>query len=45
MSYLCDLFIMELYNSPTFKQKYLLFVNFLEYLELILDDNIDEESK
>ena len=51
MSYLCDLcfifsliFIIITYIT-LFKQAYLFFVHFLEYLRLFLDDNMNEESK
>ena len=49
MSYLCNLFfIFSLisiinYHITLFKQTFLLFVHFLEYLPLYLDDNVDEE--
>ena len=54
MSYLCDFFFFFLIFSLIFivinpiaplKQTHLLFVHFLEYLLLFLDDNVDEESE
>ena len=51
MAYLCDLvFIFSLIfiainHITVFKQTYLIFANLLEYLQLFLDDNVDEESK
>ena len=50
MSYMCDLsfifsiiFIVSGYIT-LFKQMYLLFVQFLEYLLLFLDDNVEDEE-
>ena len=51
MPYLCDLFfifsfIFIVINRITrFKQTYLFFVGFLEYLLLFLDDNLDEKRE
>ena len=51
MSYLCDLFfISSLIFIPvnhilSLKETQLIFVHFLEYLLLFLDDNVDEESE
>ena len=51
VSYLCNLFFIfslifiSINNISPLKQTYLLFVYFLEYLLLFLDDNMDEESK
>ena len=51
MLYLCDLFfifslIFSVINHITsFKQTYLFFVHFLEYLLLFLDNNVSEESE
>ena len=51
MLYLCDLFfifilIFIVINRITsFKQTYLIFVHFLEYLLLLLVDVMDEESE
>ena len=51
MSYLCDLFyifslvFIVINHVTSFKQTYLFFVHFLEYLLLLLDDIVDEESK
>ena len=51
VSYLCNLFfifsliVISINNISPLKQTYLLFVYFLEYLLLFLDDNMDEESK
>ena len=51
MLYLCDLFFIfsiifiVIDHMTSFKQTYLFFVNFLEYLLLFLDDNMDEESE
>ena len=50
MSYLCDfLFIFSLIfivinHINSFKQGYLFFVHFLEYLLLFLDDNVEDEE-
>ena len=33
------------YRISPFKQRYLLFVHFLEYPPLFLDGNVDEESE
>ena len=49
MSYLCDLFFIfslifiVIYHIILFKQMYLFFGHFLEYLLLFLYDNLDEE--
>ena len=49
VSYLCNLFfifsliVISINNISPLKQTYLLFVYFLEYLLLFLDDNMDEE--
>ena len=51
MSYLCDLFFffslifIVINHITSLKQMHLLFVQFLEYLPLFLDDNVDKESK
>ena len=51
MSYLCDLlFVFSLIfivinHITSFKQTYLFLVQFLEYLVLFLDNNVDEESE
>ena len=51
MSYLCDLFfISNLIFIPinhilSLKETQLIFVHFLEYLLLFLDDSVDEESE
>ena len=51
MSYLCDLFfISSLIFIPinhilSLKETQLIFVHFLEYLLLFLDDTVDEESE
>ena len=51
MSYLCDLFfISSLIFIPinhilSLKETQLIFVHFLEYLLLFLDDSVDEESE
>ena len=51
MSNLCDIFFIfslifiVINHITSFKQSYLYFVHFLEYLLLCLDDNVDEESK
>ena len=50
ISYLCDLFFffslifIAINHVTSLKQKHLLFVYFLEYLVLFLDDNVDEET-
>ena len=50
MLYLCDLFFnyshisIAINHITIFKQSYLLFVHFLEYALLFLDDNVDEEN-
>ena len=51
MSYLCDLFLISslififINHITSLKQTHLAFVQFLEYLLLFLDDNLDEESE
>ena len=52
MLYLCDLFLIVSliftvsYHITSFKQTYLLFVHFLDYLLLLfLDDNMDKEGE
>ena len=51
MSYLCDLFFIfslifiAINHITSLKQTQLLFVPFLEYLLLFLDDKVDEESE
>ena len=51
MSYLCDpfsifcLIFIVINHITSFKQAYLIFLHFLEYLLLFLDDNMDKESK
>ena len=49
MSYLCDLFFIFIFifiiinDFVSLKQTHLLFCTFLEYVLLLLDDNVDEE--
>ena len=52
MSYLFDLFFIFSFiyfvinhNIASFKQRYLVFIYFLEYLLLFLDDNVDEKRE
>ena len=51
MSYLCDLFFISslifitINHILSLKETQLIFVHFLEYLLLFLDDNVDEESE
>ena len=49
MSHLCDLFfifsLILIDHITSFKQMYLFFVHFLEYLLLFFGDNVDEESE
>ena len=51
MLYLCDLFLIFslififINNITSLKQTHLAFVQFLKYLLLFLDDNVDEESE
>ena len=51
MSYLCDLFLISslififINHITSLKQTHLAFVQFLKYLLLFLDDNLDEESE
>ena len=50
MSYLCNLFLIfslifiVINHMISLKQTHLFFVCFLEYLQLLLDDNVDEKS-
>ena len=49
-SYLCDVFFIFtlsfiiINNTTSLKEMHLFFAHFLEYLKLVLDDNMDEES-
>ena len=51
MSYLCDLFFIFIFifiitnHIISLKQTHLFFAHFLEFVLLILDNNIDEESE
>ena len=51
MSYLCDpfyifsLIFIVINHINSFKQTYLIFVRFLKFLLLFLDDNVDKESE
>ena len=51
MSYLFDLFFIFSFiyfvinHITSFKQRYLVFIYFLEYLLLFLDDNVDEKRE
>ena len=51
ISYLCDLFFIfnlifiTIHHINSLKQKHVAFVQFLKYLLLFLNDNVDEESE
>ena len=51
MLYLCDLFLIfnlifiPINHITSLKQMHLAFVQFLKYLVLFLDENVDEESE
>ena len=51
MLYLCDLFLIfnlifiSINHITSLKQMHLAFVQFLKYLVLFLDENVDEESE
>ena len=51
ISYVCDIFFIfnlifiVIYLIISFKQAYLFFIHFLEYLLLFVGDNVDEESE
>ena len=45
MLYLCDLFCVVINHTTSFEQTHMVFVHYLEYLLLFVDNNVGEKSE